>query len=249
MTPDEENASLRAENAALREQVATLLAEVQQLWDQLAKDSHTSSKPPASDGLARKTKSLRTPSGKKPGGQPGHRGHHVRLVATPDAVEVHRPTRCGGCQQVLPDEAPCWIERRQVHELPPVRLPVTEHRIAHVCCPACGATTAADAPAGVSAPRQYSPRLRAVATYLVEQQFVRMPARVTCSPRSSASRSRSGRWFAWCATALSGCSQWPTRSHGRCARRRCCTTMRRARVWQGRRALDCSGPMSRAPRT
>jgi len=62
--------------------------------------------------------------------------------------------------------------RRQVHELPPIRLQVTEHQLAHVRCPACGASTAAAAPAQVSAPRQYGPRLRAVATYLVEQQFV-----------------------------------------------------------------------------
>jgi transposase len=172
MTPDEEIAALRAENAALREQVQQLLAEVEHLRGQLAKDSHNSSKPPASDGLARKTKSLRTPSGKKPGGQPGHRGHHVRLVETPDVVVAHRPTHCGGCQHVLPDDAPAWIERRQVHELPPVQLHVTEHQIRHVRCPACGATTEADTPAGVSAPRQYGPRLRAVATYLVQQQFV-----------------------------------------------------------------------------
>src|SRR5579863_7584069 len=113
MTPEEENAILRAENRALREQVQTLVAEVQQLRGRLAKDSHNSSKPPASDGLARKTKSVRQPSGKKPGGQPGHHGQQVRLVETPDAVEVHRPACCGGCQQVLPDDAPRWIERRQ----------------------------------------------------------------------------------------------------------------------------------------
>jgi transposase len=128
--------------------------------------------PPSSDGLARKPKSLRTPSGKKPGGQPGHRGQQVRLVQTPDAVVVHRPERCAGCQQPLPDDACRWIERRQVHELPLVRLNVTEHHLLHVRCPSCGATIAAAAPAGVSAPRQYGPRLRAVATYLVQQQFV-----------------------------------------------------------------------------
>src|SRR5579859_2050672 len=136
MTQEEENALLRAENAGLREQVQTLVAEVQALRGRLAKDSHNSSKPPSSAGLARKTKSLRKPSGKKPGGQPGHRGHHVVLAAMPDAVEMHRPTRCGGCQQVLPDDASQWIERRQVHELPAVRLRVTEHQICHVRCPA-----------------------------------------------------------------------------------------------------------------
>jgi transposase len=118
MTPDEENALLRAENAAQREQVRTLVAEVQQLQGQQAKDSHNSSKPPSGDGLARKTKSLRTPSGKKPSGQPGHRGDHVTLAETPDQVEGHRPARCEGCQQLLPDDAARWIERRQVPELP-----------------------------------------------------------------------------------------------------------------------------------
>jgi transposase len=172
MTPEDEIATLRAENAALREQVRTLVAEVQTLREQLAKDSHNSSKPPSSDGLARKTKSLRKKSGKKPGGQPGHRGHQVRLVQTPDTVVVHRPEQCETCQHALPEDAPTWIERRQVHELPPVQLHVTEHRLVHVRCPRCGATTAGQGPADVRAPRHYGPRLRAVATYLVQQQFV-----------------------------------------------------------------------------
>ena len=163
---------LRSENADLRERVRALLAEVQKLRGQIAKDSRNSSKPPSSDGLAHKPKSLRKPSGKKPGGQPGHRGQQVRLVETPDAVVVHCPQRCAACQQPLPEEAAGWmIEWRQVHELPSVRLTVTEHQLRHVRCPSCGATTA-EAPAGASTPRQYGPRLRAVATYLVQQQFV-----------------------------------------------------------------------------
>jgi transposase len=172
MTPEEENAILRAENAALREQVGQLRAEVAGLQQRLAKDSHNSSKPPSSDGVTRTTKSLRKKSGKRPGGQPGHRGHQVLLAETPDVVVVYRPDRCANCHQALPEDAPRWVERRQVQELPPVRLVVTEHQLVHVRCAACGATTAAAAPAGVAAPRQYGPRLRAVATYLVEQQFV-----------------------------------------------------------------------------
>src|SRR5258706_7100853 len=172
MTLEDELAQLRAENASLREQVQTLVAEVQRLRERLAKDSHNSSKPPSSDGLVRKTKSLRKKTGRKPGGQVGHRGHQVRLVATPDEVVVHRRATCGICQQALPEEAASWIERRQVHELPLVRVHVTEHQIDHVRCPSCGMTTAAVAPAGVLAPRQYRPRLRAVATYVVQQQFV-----------------------------------------------------------------------------
>jgi transposase len=174
MTPDEEIAALKAETSALREQVQALLTEVEELKERLAsalKDSHNSSKPPSSDGLRRKPKSLREKSGKQRGGQPGHAGHRVSLVVTPDVVETHRPSQCSACQRELPSDAPSWVERRQVSELPPLRLQVSEHRILHVRCPACGATTEA-APTGVRAPRQYGPRLRALCAYLAQQQFV-----------------------------------------------------------------------------
>ena len=169
---ENENAALKAENAALRDQLQGLMARVQELEGRLAKDSHNSSKPPSSDGLTRKPKSLRKKSERKPGGQSGHRGSHLRLVAQPDSIVVHRPTTCGTCQAPLPETAWAWVERRQVQELPPLRLVVTEHQIAHVRCPRCGATTRGTVPDGARAPVQYGRRLRALAVYLVQQQFV-----------------------------------------------------------------------------
>lgn len=91
-----------SELPGLREQVTILLARVRDLEARLAKDNHNSGKPPSSDGLKRKTRSLRTPSGKKAGGQLGHRGETLRLVATPDAVVEHRPAVCAGCHRELP---------------------------------------------------------------------------------------------------------------------------------------------------
>lgn len=173
-----ENAALRAqvgELAALREQVAVLTQQVQVLQGRLAKDSHNSGKPPSSDGLARKTKSLRRKSGKKPGGQLGHRGVTLRLVATAeaDAVVEHRPAVCGGCRRPLGADAPVVLrERRQVHELPPLRLLVREFQTLHVRCPTCQAVTAGRFPAEVPSRVQYGPHLRAFAVYLVEQQLV-----------------------------------------------------------------------------
>src|SRR5215813_10834774 len=159
-----ENGSLRTETASLQEQVQALVARVQELEGRLAKDSHNSSKPPSTDGLARKPKNLRPRSGKPSGGQVGHRGSPLRLVAQPDAVVLHRPATCGTCQAALPPTARAWVERRQVHELPgPLRLVVTEHPIAPMRCSACGATTRAPVPSTVRAPVQYGPRLRALA--------------------------------------------------------------------------------------
>src|SRR5712691_4365505 len=104
---------------------------------QQAKDSHNSSLPPSSDRFVRAPKSLRKKSGKKPGGQKGHRGHHLRQVQTPDEVLIHPVISCEQCHHDLrtqPAEVP---ERRQVIDLPTKRLWITEHRVEEKQCPAC----------------------------------------------------------------------------------------------------------------
>lgn len=170
---DERIAQLEAENERLREQNLALLARVQELEARLAKDSHNSSKPPSSDGLKRKTKSLRQKSGKKPGGQLGHRGETLHLVATPDTVVEHRPAVCEQCQMPLDDAAVVLRERRQVQELPPgVRLLVHEHQALHLCCSHCAHVTVGAFPPAVPSRAQYGARVRALAVYLVEQQHL-----------------------------------------------------------------------------
>jgi transposase len=174
MTPEEEIASLKAENARQREQIAALLERVQELEARLAKDSHNSNKSPASDPLGRtRARSQRRKSGKKPGGQLGHRGETLRLVATPDEVVEHRPAVCAGCQTPLDETASvvCY-ERRQVRDLPPVRLVVREHRALHVRCPRCAQVSVGPFPAETSSRAQYGPQLRALAVYLLEQQLI-----------------------------------------------------------------------------
>jgi len=173
MTPAEEIAALKAENAGLRAQVEALVARVQELEARQAKDSQNSSKPPSSDGLRRKTKRLRQRSGKKPGGQVGHRGETLRLVATPEVVVAHRPDVCIHCQRPLEGSEPVVLrERRQVHELPRARLVVTEQQALHVRCPGCAQVRVGTFPADAPSRAQYGPQIRAVAVYVVEQQLV-----------------------------------------------------------------------------
>ncbi len=179
MTPEERIAELEAENHQQREQIATLLERVRDLEVRLAKDSHNSGKPPSSDGLKRqlpRTRSLRRKTGKKPGGQLGHPGETHHLVTEPDAILEHRPAVCAACQALLPAGAGgaevVARERRQVYDLPPIRLRVTEHQALSVRCPACQQVTAGAFPAETPSRAQYGPRLRALAVYLVAQQFV-----------------------------------------------------------------------------
>jgi transposase len=172
MTLHEEIATLKALNAELVAQNAALAARVQELEARLAKDSHNSSKPPASDGLGRKTKSLRQRSGKKAGGQLGHRGETLHLVAVPDEVVEHRPAICAQCQAPLVEAPVVLRERRQVRDLPRVRLAVTEHQALHVRCLHCQVVSVGTFPAEAPSRAQYGPRLRAFAVYLLQQQFV-----------------------------------------------------------------------------
>jgi transposase len=150
---------------ALQERIKTL-------ENQQAKDSHNSSLPPSSDRFVRAPKSLRQKSGKKPGGQKGHRGHHLWQVQTPDQVLIYPVLCCDHCHHDLstpPAEVP---ERRQVIDLPTKRLWITEHRVEEKQCPRCFHLTRASFPAAVLAPAQYGRGIQALATYLVEGQCV-----------------------------------------------------------------------------
>src|SRR5712691_10725118 len=152
--------------------IEALQERVKTLERQQAKDSHNSSLPPSSDRFVRAPKSLRHKSGKKAGGQPGHRGHHLRQVETPDEVLIHPVRCCDYCQQDLRPQPADVPERRQVIDLPAKRLWVTEHRVEEKQCPRCFHLTRAPFPAAVSAPAQYGTSIQAVATYLVEGQCV-----------------------------------------------------------------------------
>jgi transposase len=164
---------------SLQEHVKTLegLIDFQQehikiLEGQQAKDSHNSSLPPSSDRFVRPPKSLRQKSGKKAGGQPGHRGHHLRRIETPDEILIHQVERCEHCQYDLRMQTADLSERRQVMDLPVKRLWVTEHRVEEKQCPACFHLTRASFPAAVKAPAQYGTSIQTLATYLVEGQAV-----------------------------------------------------------------------------
>jgi transposase len=156
----------------MQEELVKLRARVEELEAQLRMNSRNSSKPPSSDGLAKPApKSLRTKSGRKPGGQPGHDGRTLRQREDPDVVVRHEPSRCEGCGRDCRTGMEIGVERRQVFDLPPVAVHVTEHQLVTRRCP-CGTDTTATAPDRVTSPVQYGPRILAIIVYLYVGQFL-----------------------------------------------------------------------------
>jgi len=151
---------------------------VKHLEDQLAKNSRNSSKPPSTDGFQKPApKSLREKSARPSGGQSGHRGNTLTMVEKPDRTEPHRVERCECCGRSLAACPPDGIEKRQVRDLPPLRLIVTEHQAERKRCP-CGHLNKAAFPEGVNAPVQYGSGIKALAVYFNNYQF--LPYKRTC---------------------------------------------------------------------
>lgn len=154
-------------NHQLRARIRELEREVER-GTPVALDSHNSSLPPSLDPPWKKvprTRSLRTKSGRRVGGQPGHRGSTLRRIDSPDRVITHAADSCPGCGRILRPTDAVACERRQVFDLPVVRLSVTEHRAEARRCRRCGAVSKVGFPAGVRAPVQYGPGVIARSTY------------------------------------------------------------------------------------
>ena len=153
------------------EEISALKKRIKALEDRLGKNSTNSSKPPSSD-WPKKRKNLRKRSDKAPGGQKGHKGHNLKMVENPDYTEIHQLDTCNSCGCSLKATAPTGYKRRQVFELPPIEVEVTEHRAEEKTCPHCGANNQASFPDGITQPAQYGPRIKAILTYLNQYQLI-----------------------------------------------------------------------------
>jgi transposase len=166
-------AALRAQVAERDAVIEALLVRVEALEARLGKSSKNSSKPPSTDNPFTKPspRSLRGRSGRRPGKQPGDPGARLEPHPDPDRRRVHVPGSCEGCGADLSQAEVVAERRRQVVDLPPIRLEVTEHVVEVRAC-SCGHQTAAAFPDTATAATCYGPGLAAVATYLLARQHL-----------------------------------------------------------------------------
>jgi transposase len=161
----------RSEYEQMKREIAELRAIVRQLEDTVAllkggSSSRTSSTAPSRDLCRSNSISLRTPSGRKSGGQPGHSGCTLQMVDTPDEIIDHLPVVCACCGQTLESISSASFTRRQVVDLPPVEPFHIEHRSHRKICPFCNFENRGIFPDRVQAPIQYGAHVEAMVGYL-----------------------------------------------------------------------------------
>ena len=157
---------LEAENQAL-------CAEVKELRGKLAKHSQNSSKPPSTDGYKKpKPKSLRKPSGKKSGGQKGHKGARLEPVEQPDHTVIHPVANCQECGHSLKQSPVTGHRSRQIFDIPPMKIEVTEHQVEQKLCPHCKCHNEAAFPEEAKTSVQYGSRIKSFLVYLNQYQLL-----------------------------------------------------------------------------
>lgn len=150
-----------------------LTQRVKDLEDQISKNSRNSNKPPSSDGLNKPSpKSQRQKSGKKVGGQPGHKGSTLEFSKTPDQVEILAIESCNNCGESFKMQPVIDYDKRQVIDIPQVKPLVTEYRSEIKLCHFCMIKSKAIFPDDVTQQVQYGPNIKSYTVYLNQYQYI-----------------------------------------------------------------------------
>ena len=169
---------LQEENLLLKEKIQRLEKRLKDVEAKSNKDSRNSNKPPSSDMHKRnkskdknKTSSLKKKSGKRPGGQPGHKGTTLPMCHNPDEIIRYEVHTCGHCHNDLRNK-PATLDIRQEYEIPKPRMFVREHQGESVYCEACEYTTKAEFPEHITHKTQYGPIAKSMMVYLTQHQYL-----------------------------------------------------------------------------
>jgi transposase len=164
---------MQAEIIELKTESAHLKERFKKLEEQSRTNSSNSGKPPSSDGFQKPNpKNLREKSGKKHGGQQGHKRSLLEKHPNPEKIIHHTVRQCQGCAQDLQFVDVIDYETRQVFDIPPLKIEITEHRAEQKICPDCHCINTANFPEEVKQPVQYGSAIKGLAIYLNQYQFL-----------------------------------------------------------------------------
>ena len=175
MDYQKENEQLKQDIQELRAALKAAEQKIHELTGLLNQNSRNSNWPSSRDKSRRqkRTKSLRRKSNKKPGGQKGHQGNTLEFRTRLDHIARHRPQVCGHCQHPFAaGQVAITRQKRQVHDLPPLEILVTEHQMETLRCTCCGQESSGRFPPSVTHPVQYGPGVQQLAVYLKHEQFI-----------------------------------------------------------------------------
>jgi len=152
--------------------IEALLEKIKELEDRLNQNSSNSGKPPSSDGLAKPAaKSLRGKSGRKPGGQKGHKGHGLKIEREPDQVIIVEPFECPGCGYGLSDMPTFHASTKYVYDVQ-IEIKLREYDIREAICTQCGATVVGEPPEDCRGTINYGNTLRSLVIVLTQYACV-----------------------------------------------------------------------------
>jgi transposase len=172
MLPAESQTAVQAIALIYESKFQKMEVRIKELEDQLSTNSKNSSKPPSSDGYKKPSpKSLRQKTGLKVGGQKGHQGHNLKMTKDPDQTILHEVEFCNQCHKNLSAQKAINKKTRQVYDIPPLRMMVTEHQIETKRC-SCGCTTTSFFPNDVTHYVQYGANIKTLLIYLQDYQLL-----------------------------------------------------------------------------
>lgn len=151
------------------------ITELEELLRQtkIFKNSGNSSKPPSSDiSVPKRNQSLRESSGRKSGGQPGHKGTTLQMTDNPDEIIELNPNYCNKCGYSLADEISYLEAKRQEIDIPQIRLIVREYRRNSKNCPRCGHHQESAFPGHITNNTQYGSNVESLVSYLSVYQYL-----------------------------------------------------------------------------
>ena len=171
------NRNINALNLQIRKKDTELtnLRERLAKYEKPDKNSNNSSTPPSKerikDEVIRRTRSLRKPSGKKPGGQKGHDGHKLSYSSIPDEIIDEVPNYCTRCGESLSDAERVLDYVTQVISIPELKPVIKEIRHYVMVCKNCGERIRA-APRRRSNNVVYDSSVKTLVVYLSVVQFL-----------------------------------------------------------------------------